>query len=224
MKKLRFLLLPLLIIFSSCYIYKPYQAKDADEIAANSSPSKMGAVSLRDEKGAVTKPTNPKEEIEKKQKADAAILEEKGKIELMEKQKANSPTPDAGKSDAPGNSRTPSFSKNLDPELSMKNSKPEKTLSNAQSGETDSMKIKIQPNKYYKIAVEGKNYKIQADQWEGDTLVSHILRKPKKVLRFHKDQIDEEALQERRFSKAFSDLFTVGAYVAGGAAVLLLVL
>ncbi len=222
MKKLRFLLLPLLIIISSCYIYKPYQAKDTEELASNSSPSKVGAVSLRDEKGAVNKPPNSKQEIEKKQKADAAIIEEKGKMERQENQKNTSP--DAGKSDAPGNSRTQSFSKNLDPELSEKNSKSEKTLSNAQSDETDSIKIKIQPNKYYKIAVEGKNYKIQADQWEGDTLVSHILRKPKKVLRFHKDQIDEEALQERRFSKAYSDLFTVGAYVAGGAAVLLLVL
>lgn len=86
------------------------------------------------------------------------------------------------------------------------------------------LKSKIQPNKYYKISVQERQYKIQADQWEGDTLVSHIIRKPKKVLKFHQNQIDDETLEERRFSKPYSDLITVGSYVAAGAAVLLLVL
>lgn len=86
------------------------------------------------------------------------------------------------------------------------------------------LKSKIQPNKYYKISVQERQYKIQADQWEGDTLVSHIIRKPKKVLKFHQNQIDEETLEERIFSKPYSDLITVGSYVAAGAAVLLLVL
>lgn len=86
------------------------------------------------------------------------------------------------------------------------------------------LKSKIQPNKYYKISVQERQYKIQADQWEGDSLVSHIIRKPKKVLKFHQNQIDEETLEERRFSKPYSDLITVGSYVAAGAAVLLLVL
>lgn len=217
MKKLRFLLLPLLILISSCYIYKPYQPKDADELAANSSPSKFGAVSLRDEKGAINKPANPKEEAEQKQKTDAAMKEEMEKN--SQKSKEGKATLDAGES-----GKKQSFSKHSDPELKEKNAKVEKPIGGEKTAEIDSLKIKIQPNKYYRIAVEGNRYKIQADQWEGDTLVSHILRKPEKVLRFHKDQIDEEALEERRFSKPFSDLFTVGAYVAGGAAVLLLVL
>lgn len=92
------------------------------------------------------------------------------------------------------------------------------------ASEAGSLKSKIQPNKYYKISVQERQYKIQADQWEGDTLVSHIIRKPKKVLKFHQNQIDEETLEERRFSKPYSDLITVGSYVAAGAAVLLLVL
>jgi len=92
------------------------------------------------------------------------------------------------------------------------------------AGDTGNLKSKIQPNKYYKISVQERQYKIQADQWEGDTLISHIIRKPKKVLKFHQNQIDEELLEERRFSKPYSDLITVGSYVAAGAAVLLLVL
>jgi len=87
-----------------------------------------------------------------------------------------------------------------------------------------SLKEKIKANKYYKISVAEKQYKIQADQWEGDTLVSHILRQPKKVLRFHENQIDEEELLERRFSKSYSDIFTVGSYVGVGAAILLFLL
>lgn len=97
-------------------------------------------------------------------------------------------------------------------------------ISPAEGATSGSLKSKIQPNKYYKISVQDRQYKIQADQWEGDTLISHVLRKPKKVLKFHQNQIDEESLEERRFSKPYSDLITVGSYVAAGAAVLLLVL
>ncbi len=136
MKKLRFLLLPLLIIISSCYIYKPYQAKDADEVAANSSPSKFGAVSLRDEKGVVNKPVNPKEEAEKKQKSDAAMKEEIEKNNKKSKE---------GKAtlESEGKGKTQSFSKNLDPELSEKNAKLEKATGGEGVSETDSLKIKI---------------------------------------------------------------------------------
>ena len=55
-------------------------------------------------------------------------------------------------------------------------------------------------------------------------MVSHIIRKPQKEVKLHKDEINEELILERRFSKPFSDLFTVGAYAAGAAAVLLIVL
>ncbi len=90
--------------------------------------------------------------------------------------------------------------------------------------EPGTLKSKIQPNKNYKIKVEEKQYKIQVDKWEGDTLFAHILRKPEKELKFHLNQIDEESVMERRFSKPYSDLLTIGSYVAGGAAVLLLFL
>lgn len=93
-----------------------------------------------------------------------------------------------------------------------------------EGGNSAELKAKIHPNKYYKITVADKQYKIQAEQWEGDTLVSHKMRKPEKVLKFHHNQIDQENLLERRFSKPYSDLITVGSYVAVGAAVLLLLL
>lgn len=91
-------------------------------------------------------------------------------------------------------------------------------------GEELSIQEKIQPNRYYKITAEGKRFKIMADAWEGDTLSAHIIRKPQKVLRFHKDQIDEESLEYRKFSKPYSDLFTVGSYVAAGLVALLIFL
>jgi len=86
------------------------------------------------------------------------------------------------------------------------------------------IKDKLQPNKYYKITALDHQYKIQVDKWEGDTLVSHKIRNPEKVYKHHMNDIAEDAILERRFSKPFSDLFTIGAYASGALVVLLLVL
>ena len=47
---------------------------------------------------------------------------------------------------------------------------------------------KLEPNKFYKIDVAEKSYKIQVDKWESDSLVAHVIHKPKKILKFHKNQ------------------------------------
>ena len=44
---------------------------------------------------------------------------------------------------------------------------------------------KLEPNKFYKIDVAEKSYKIQVDKWESDSLVAHVIHKPKKILKFH---------------------------------------
>lgn len=86
------------------------------------------------------------------------------------------------------------------------------------------VRLMIKPNKFYKISAEGKRYKIQADKWVGDTLNAHIIRSPEKTLKFHKDQIDPQTVEVRKFSKFYSDLITVSSYAAAGFAVLLLLL
>src|SRR5690606_11724284 len=221
MKTIKILLLPLLFVISSCYIYKPYQYKEIEQ-SASKSTRPGGAASFRNSEGKIE---NNRAEMGLENPNDKKLLEEKLKEEKLKEEKkmiekkANEES-NAGFNNRDGNAvpAKSSFSQNPNGNANTESE------GISVSSEIDSIKIKIQPTKYYKITVEEKQYKIQADQWEEDTLVSHILRKPKKVLRFHKDQIDEEALLERRFSKPFSDLFTVGAYVAGGAAVLLLVL
>lgn len=220
MKKFTFLLLSLLFILSSCYIYKPYQFK---EVEASVSTRPGGPVSLRSDAKSEKQVPNSKEDAERKKRAEEAQKKEQMKSEQKAKTDLSSPDlPESGiKVEEEKEKRTGSFSTKESPD---KNIVTEKKVPQVEISSEDSLKIKIQPTKYYKIAVEGKQYKIQADQWEGDTLVSHILRKPEKVLRFHKNQIDEENLLERRFSKPFSDMITIGAYVVGGAAVLLLVL
>lgn len=207
MKTFKYFLLPFLFVLSSCYIYKPYEFKELKEttngLGAQKSPSAR-----------LSSPTTPKGSFERSKPTDNMTEGdiEKMKLEELKNQSKENPN---------GMSLSRSQPVVDDSKQSLEAISIEK---GSPSGNVDSLKIKIEPNKYYKITAEGKQYKIQADQWEGDTLVSHILRKPEKVLRFHSNQIEEEALMERRFSKPYSDLITVGAYVAGGAAVLLLVL
>ncbi|RRQ45139.1 hypothetical protein [Chryseobacterium sp. SC28] len=86
-----------------------------------------------------------------------------------------------------------------------------------------SIEEKLQPNKFYKIDVAGQSYKIQVDQWASDTLVAHVIHKPKKILKFHKNQIDQSTIAERRFSKRTADIITVVAYIAIGVGVWALV-
>lgn len=82
---------------------------------------------------------------------------------------------------------------------------------------------KLEANKYFKIEVGGKPYKIQVDKWESDTLVAHVIHKPKKILKFHKNQINQSTVAERRFSNPTADIITVVAYAAVGVGIYMLV-
>ncbi|MFV0305914.1 MAG: hypothetical protein ACK5IC_10595 [Moheibacter sp.] len=205
MTKLKFLFLPILFLLTNCYVYKPYTEKEVDEInslnKSNLVSSSSQALTLKGEE----------ERIGKTKKIES---EQKRKLEqTRKKEEAISPVKPSDTDKLSGR-----------PAVGNKVGKVIETATQDSTPKVLEIKDKIRPNQYYKITVEDSQYKIQADQWEGDTLVSHILRKPERVLKFHKDQINEEALLERRFSKPYSDLLTVGAYVAAGAAVLLLVL
>lgn len=219
MKTLKFLFLPALFIITSCYLYKPYTEK-----AIDAADEKNSRVSMRP--GAVTTPremnlNSPnslsggksgmnKDSDKGLSKEDLEKIEKDRQNSMQNKGQSGQPSLQGGaatRSAGPGNKAGGNT-----------------TTENSAPVGVKGLKGKIEPNKFYKITVEGNQYKIQADKWEGDTLVSHIIRKPNKVLKFHENQIDEDALMERRFSKVYSDLFTVGAYVVGGAAVLLLLL
>jgi hypothetical protein len=82
---------------------------------------------------------------------------------------------------------------------------------------------KLEANKYFRIEVGGKPYKIQVDKWESDTLVAHVIHKPKKILKFHKNQIDQSKIAERRFSQPVADIITVVAYAGIGVGIWTLV-
>ena len=78
---------------------------------------------------------------------------------------------------------------------------------------------KLEPNQFYKIDVAEKSYKIQVDKWESDSLVAHVIHKPKKILKFHKNQINQSTIAERRFSQPMADIITVTAYAGIGAGI-----
>jgi hypothetical protein len=82
---------------------------------------------------------------------------------------------------------------------------------------------RLEANKYFKIEVGDKSYKIQVDKWESDTLVAHVIHKPKKILKFHKNQINQATIAERRFSQPTADIITVVAYAAVGVGIWALV-
>jgi uncharacterized protein YcfL len=75
---------------------------------------------------------------------------------------------------------------------------------------------KLAPNKNVKIDVDGKTYKIIVDRWESDSLVAHPVHDPKKILKFHKNQINGEKIAEKRFSQPIADIITVVAYAGIG--------
>ncbi|KPH14917.1 hypothetical protein [Chryseobacterium sp. ERMR1:04] len=75
---------------------------------------------------------------------------------------------------------------------------------------------KLAPNKKFKIDVDGKSYKIIVDKWESDSLVAHPISNPKKILKFHKNQINGEKIAEKRFSQPIADIITVAAYTGIG--------
>ncbi len=82
---------------------------------------------------------------------------------------------------------------------------------------------KLEPNKYYKIDVADRSYKIQVKQWESDSLVANVIHKPKKILKFHKNQINQSTIAERRFSQPVADILTVAAYTGIGVGIWALV-
>lgn len=75
---------------------------------------------------------------------------------------------------------------------------------------------RLAPNKNFKIDVDGKTYKIIVDKWESDSLVAHPVHNPKKILKFHKNQINGEKIAEKRFSQPIADIITVVAYAGIG--------
>jgi hypothetical protein len=227
MKNFKYFLLPLVVVLSSCYIYKPYTEK---EILETNSTTNQKGTSVRSQGNISANSTQVSAApMNKSIKEQTLSEEDKIKIQQDEENRQKSPAANnntSGKVGAPTPANSPAGQMTLHRDPNPVNQgKPDRSEVEAPKAPAGGgLKAKIQPNKYYKISVEEKEYKIQADKWEGDTLVSHILRKPNRVLRFHENQIDEELLKERRFSKAYSDLFTVGAYAAGGAAILLLIL
>ena|SRR6218665_1033442 len=82
---------------------------------------------------------------------------------------------------------------------------------------------KLEAGKFFKIDVADRSYKIQVDKWESDTLVAHVIHKPKKILKFHKNQINQSTIAERRFSQPVADIITVTAYTAIGVGIWTLV-
>ena len=78
----------------------------------------------------------------------------------------------------------------------------------------------IVKDKFYEIHSGGKNYKIKAVNWEGDSLVAHVNMKEKNEMKFHKNDIS--AVNHRQFSRGRSDALTVGIYAGIAALVLLL--
>jgi len=75
---------------------------------------------------------------------------------------------------------------------------------------------KLTPNKNVRIDVDGRTYKVIVDKWESDSLVAHPVHNPKKILKFHKNQINGERIGEKRFSQPIADIITVAAYVGIG--------
>jgi hypothetical protein len=75
---------------------------------------------------------------------------------------------------------------------------------------------KLLPGKNYKINVDGRTYKVIVDKWESDSLVAHPIRNSKKILKFHKNQINGERIGEKRFSQPIADIITVAVYAGIG--------
>lgn len=82
---------------------------------------------------------------------------------------------------------------------------------------------KLAAGKNVKIDVDGRSYKVIVDKWESDSLVAHPVHNPKKILKFHKNQINSEKIAEKRFSQPIADIITVVAYAAIGIGIYLLV-
>lgn len=101
--------------------------------------------------------------------------------------------------------------------MAMQNTKAESQILNApQAPVPINVQETLAPNKKFKINVDGKSYKIIVDKWESDSLVAHPISNPKKILKFHKNQINAEKIAEKRFSQPIADIITVTAYAGIG--------
>jgi len=109
---------------------------------------------------------------------------------------------------------------NLQPKASSIDSrgtrKPKQVSSQTSAPKSTNIQDRLEPNKLFKIEVGDRSYKIQVDKWESDTLVAHVIHKPKKILKFHKNQINQSTIAERRFSQPIADIITVAAYAGVG--------
>ncbi|KFF23291.1 hypothetical protein [Chryseobacterium vrystaatense] len=101
--------------------------------------------------------------------------------------------------------------------MALQNTKAESQILNApQAPVPINVQETLAPNKKFKINVDGKSYKIIVDKWESDSLVAHPISNPKKILKFHKNQINAEKIAEKRFSQPIADIITVTAYAGIG--------
>ncbi|GEN66489.1 MULTISPECIES: hypothetical protein [Chryseobacterium] len=104
----------------------------------------------------------------------------------------------------------------------MKNT-PAESLNAPQAPAPVNIQEKLASGKNVKIDVEGRSYKVIVDKWESDSLVAHPVHNPKKILKFHKNQINAEKIAEKRFSQPIADIITVVAYAAVGVGIYLIV-
>lgn len=239
---LKLFFLPLIFIMSGCYIYQPYSEEFAyEEGTPDRGSSAASATSLRG-----TAPVRAKRNGGMDRNvgdADRRKMEEE-KRKYEERQSGESSTADAKEEEQKRKQESErekedqrkkqefekGASKSLVSEAGVKarinSDRATKSKIKKEPIHPDSLtlKDKIRPGGVYKINVDEKRYKIEVDTWEGDTLVSHRLRNEEKVYRFHENQIDEESLLQRNFSKTFSDLITIGSYVGAGGVILLLLL
>ncbi|MBB6370512.1 hypothetical protein [Chryseobacterium shigense] len=104
---------------------------------------------------------------------------------------------------------------------SMKNAAAE-SLGPQQAPAPVNIQEKLASGKNVKIDVDGRSYKVIVDKWESDSLVVHPVHNPKKILKFHKNQINAERIAEKRFSQPIADIITVVAYASIGVGIYLL--
>ncbi|WP_395091652.1 hypothetical protein ACF3NR_10750 [Vaginella massiliensis] len=99
-------------------------------------------------------------------------------------------------------------------------------ISKPKTTETKSgdLKLYIKPNGIYKLTVQQKQHHIVAQSWIGDTLVASPKGKEKQTLKFHKNDIDQTQMYDRKFSKRKSDIITVGAYAVALAGLIFLII
>lgn len=218
MKNLKPLLLTLILILSSCYVYRPYSGEE--EVVENTTSRRGGLASPSSIRG-VQRSTS--EVSIGTIRRDAVDPDKENAIEESKKIEENKRIDEELKGS--GQVGTIQTASKKQEEFEAEEAEKEKARKIELEGSDElTLKEMLKPNRHYKLTVEEKRYKVQVDKWEGDTLISHVIRKPERVLKFHENQIDQEEVLERRFSKPISDMITIGSYIAVGATALLLLL